>query len=100
MSLEEYTKQSVTNIENEFLDNQKQVKKYEISQRNDKATLVKRPAFQVIYTGKDENNNSFKMMEVWNLKDKKAYIITYEAASGKYDEFIKIVDEMVDSFEN
>jgi len=30
------------------------------------------------------------MMEVWNLKDKKAYIITYEAASGKYDELSKV----------
>lgn len=100
MSLQEYTKQSVNNIENEFLDDKKQIKKYKIEGRNEKATLAKRPAFQVVYTGKDESNNSFKMMEVWNLKDKKAYIITYEAASGKYDELSKVVDEMVDSFEN
>lgn len=100
LTLEEYTNQSLSAIKNEFLDDNKQVKKYNIEQTNGNATLAKNQAFQVVYTGKDENNNSFKMMEVWNLKDKKAYIITYEAASGKYDEFVKIVDEMVDSFEN
>ncbi|OCR02685.1 hypothetical protein BCD67_16010 [Oscillatoriales cyanobacterium USR001] len=89
MSLEEYTKESVKNIENEF----------KIERRNGSATLAKRPAFQVVYTGKDENNNSLKMMEVWNLKDKKAYIITFEVKSGKYDEFSKIAEEMIDSFE-
>lgn len=99
-SLEEYTQQSVSNIENEFLDDKKQVKKYKIERKNGNATLAKSTAFQVVYTEKDENNNGLKMMEVWNLKDQKAYMITYEVASGKYDEFIKIVDEMVDSFEN
>jgi hypothetical protein len=100
LTLEEYTKQSLSAIENEFLDDKKQVKKYNIEQKNGNATLAKNPAVQVVYTGKDENNNSLKMMEVWHLKDKKAYIITYEAPSAKYDEFVKIVDEMVDSFEN
>ncbi|MEG4320258.1 MULTISPECIES: hypothetical protein [unclassified Microcoleus] len=48
----------MSNIENEFLDNKKQIKKYNIEGRNEKATLAKRPAFQVVYTGKDENNKS------------------------------------------
>ncbi|WP_293134148.1 serine/threonine-protein kinase [Microcoleus sp. bin38.metabat.b11b12b14.051] len=100
LSLQEYTKQSVNYIENEFLDDKKQIKKYKIEGQNEKATLAKRPAFQVVYTGKDENNKSLKLMEVGNVKDQKAYVITYEAGSEKYDELSKIVDEMVDSFEN
>jgi hypothetical protein len=99
-SLQEYTEKSVANIKNELLDEKKQVKKYKIEKENGNALLAKREAFQVIYTGKDENNKSLKMREIWNLKDKKAYIITYEAAADKYDEFSKVVDEMVDSFEN
>lgn len=102
MSLEQYRKQYVENIENEFLDDEKQVKKYNIEQPNGNGTLptlAKRPAFQVVYTGKDENNNSLKIREVGNLKDKKAYIITYEAKLGNYDEFSKIAEEMIDSFE-
>jgi hypothetical protein len=54
----------------------------------------------VIYTGKNESNNSLKIMEVWNLKNKKAYIITYEAPSETYDKLNPIVEEMVDSFAN
>jgi len=99
-SLQEYTEKSVANIKNELLDEKKQVKKYKIEEENGNALLAKREAFQVIYTGKDENNNSLKMREIWNLKDKKAYIITHEAAADKYDEFSKVVDQMVDSFEN
>ena len=102
MSLEQYRKQYVENIENEFLDDEKQVKKYNIEQPNGNVTLptlAKHPAFQVVYTGKDENNNSLKIREVGNLKDKKAYIITYEAKLGNYDEFSKIAEEMIDSFE-
>jgi eukaryotic-like serine/threonine-protein kinase len=90
LSLEEYTDLSVKNIENE----------YEIVRRDEQAILAKRPAFQVVYTGKSGNNRDWKTRKVWNLKDKKAYIITYEVAADKYDEFSKAVDEMVDSFEN
>lgn len=100
LSLEEYTKQSMTAIENEFLDEKKQVKKYKIEEKNGNASLAKNPAFKVIYAGKDASNNSLKMMEIWNLKDKRAYIITYEASAAKYDELNKIVEEMVDSFAN
>jgi hypothetical protein len=99
-SLQEYTEKSVANIKNEFLDEKKQVKKYKIEKENGNALLAKREAFQVIYTGKDESNNSLKIMEVWNLKNKKAYIITYEAPSETYDKLNPIVEEMVDSFAN
>jgi len=100
LTLEEYTKQSLSAIENEFLDDNKQVKKYNIERKNGKASLAKSEAFQVIYTGKNESNNSMKIMEVWNLKNKKAYIITYEAPSENYDKLNPIVEEMVDSFAN
>lgn len=100
LSLEEYTKQSMTALENEFLDEKKQVKKYKIEEKNGNASLAKNSAFKVIYTGKDASNNTLKTREIWNLKDQKAYIITYEAPAAKYDELSKIVEEMVDSFGN
>ena len=55
-------------------------------------------ANQIIYTGKDEDTK-LKNLQIWTLKGDKAYIITYTAAIDDYDEFIKTVNEMINSFE-
>ena len=63
-------------------------------------TLAFRPAFKIIYTGKDEKNNlDLKNLQIWTLKANKAYIITYSAEQEDYDKYIPVVEEMIKTFE-
>lgn len=90
LSLEEYTNLS----------------KQEISQQNRNAkianegefTLAARNAYQVVYTYSDGKYN-FKNMEVWTLKNSKAYSITYLAESNKYDSFLNTAKTMIKSLQ-
>ncbi|MEQ8386425.1 MAG: hypothetical protein RH949_29125 [Coleofasciculus sp. A1-SPW-01] len=54
----------------------------------------------MIYTGKDEENNvRLKSMQVWVLKKNQAYIVTYTAQEGEYQDGLKPVEEvMIKSF--
>lgn len=60
--------------------------------------LAKRPAHQVVYTGTEEGY-SLKRLQIWTVKDNKAYIITYTAENAKYFEYLKTVQKMINSFE-
>ncbi len=73
-------------------------------------TLANYPAYRVVYTGKVERNEVLenvlyrdvilnKVMEVWTLKDSKAYLISYYADEKKYDNHLETVQKMIDSFE-
>ncbi len=93
MSLAEYTASSIAEItkyfpEAKILDSRS-------------ATLAKRRAHLVIYSGKDKQNNfKLKSMQVWMLKNNRAYIITYMAEEKRYAEFLQPVQEiMINSFE-
>lgn len=63
-------------------------------------TFAFKPAFQIIYTWKDkENNLDFKNLQIWTLQGNKAYILTYSAEQEDYDNFIPTVKEMIKTFE-
>ncbi len=63
-------------------------------------TLAFKPAFKIIYTGKDrENNLDLKNLQIWTLKANKAYIITYSAEQEDYDKYISTVEEIIKTFE-
>ncbi len=63
-------------------------------------TLAFKPAFKIIYTGKDEENNlDFKNLQIWTLKGNKAYILTYTAKQEDFDKFIPVVEKMIKTFE-
>jgi len=38
-------------------------------------------------------------LDVWALKYEKAYLITYEAEAGKYEQFLPVVEKMIKSLE-
>jgi len=40
-----------------------------------------------------------KKMEVWTMKNNKAYSVTYVAEAGKYEQFLPIVDKVIKSLE-
>ena len=61
-------------------------------------TLAKRPAFRVVYQI-DEGGKIIKRMEVWTLKDKKAYVVTYQAEARQYSSFLPTIEKAIDSLE-
>jgi serine/threonine protein kinase len=91
MSLEEYTDSSLEEI-NKFLKDGKIIKSIPTKLSNEKAQMV-------VYTGKDEEDNLIKYMEVWTVKDKKAYIISYIAESDKYSQLLNSAEAMIKSFD-
>jgi serine/threonine-protein kinase len=54
--------------------------------------------YQVVYTGRD-GGQSLKRMQMWAVRNNKAYVITYEAEEQKYLQFLPVAQKMIDSFE-
>ena len=83
LSLNEYTEQAVREIKspNSIIKQPKNI------------TLANREGRKVIYQGKD----GMKRMEVWALKNQKAYILTYTAEPNKFKKFSKQADTIIQS---
>ena len=62
------------------------------------STLAGKNGYKVVYRAK-EGNLELKKMEVWTMKNNKAYSITYVAEAGKYEQFLPIVDKVIKSLE-
>jgi len=54
--------------------------------------------YQVVYTGRDGKQN-LKRMQMWAVRNNKAYVLTYEAEEQKYLQFLPVAQKMIDSFE-
>ncbi len=67
-------------------------------QKPRETTLANKSAYQLVYTGKDGENN-LKSMQLFTLKGDKAYIVTYTAAIDNYNDFIQTAETMIKSFE-
>ncbi len=63
-----------------------------------KTQLANRPAYRVVYTHKEDGVN-IKRLQVWMVKNNKAYIITYTADMMKYSEYLSTAQTMINSFE-
>lgn len=57
------------------------------------------PAQVIEFTYNDGATGAMKVMKVINLRDNNAYKITYFAQSDKYDSYLPIVREMMNSFQ-
>jgi hypothetical protein len=62
------------------------------------ATLAGNPAHKLIFTGK-HGNYDLKWMEVWTIKNDKAYMISYTAEVGRYPALLGDAEQMIDSFQ-
>ncbi|MCU0516602.1 MAG: hypothetical protein MUC60_06980 [Oscillatoria sp. Prado101] len=62
------------------------------------ATLGHRRASEVVFAGKEEGRE-VQRLQVWTVKENKAYVITYTAERGKYSKFLQTAREMIESFE-
>ncbi len=61
-------------------------------------TLAGKEAYTVLFTFRD-GGHTFKRLETWTLENGKAYLLVYQADITYYDEYISIVEKMVDYFE-
>ena len=81
MTLEEYTNTQINPTE-------------EILLESNRTTLADLPGYKIVFT----NIAGLKTMQVWTIKDDKAYIITYVAKEEDYENDLQIVQRMIDSF--
>jgi eukaryotic-like serine/threonine-protein kinase len=56
------------------------------------------PAYKSVYTYTDQNT-IFKDMEIGAIKGNKVYSLTYEAGINEYNDYLPIIQKMIDSFE-
>jgi eukaryotic-like serine/threonine-protein kinase len=82
MTLEEYTSTQINPTEENLLE-------------SNTTTLSGIPGYKIVFT----NVAGLKTMQVWTIKDDKAYIITYVAKEEDYEKDLQIVQKMIDSFE-
>jgi eukaryotic-like serine/threonine-protein kinase len=61
-------------------------------------TLAGYPAQRMVYTMKI-GQSDIKELNVYTIKNNKAYIISYLAQSSRYSDFLGIAQQMIDSFE-
>ena len=84
LSLNEYTEQAAVQIEGSNT----------IIEQPTETTFANREARKVVYQEQDGNK---KRMEVWMIKNQKAYIATYTAEVEKFDKFVKQAERMIES---
>lgn len=61
-------------------------------------TLANNPARKVIYSLK-QGEYDLKLMQIYMIKDTKAYVITYTAEKDKYSDLLETIQAMINTFE-
>ena len=84
LSLKEYTEQAIKEIE----------RGNSIIEQPQNTILANREGRKIIYQEKD---SVIKRMQVWTIKNKKAYIATYTAEADKFNKFLKQADKIIQS---
>ena len=82
MTLEEYTNSQINPLEEKLL-------------KSNTTTLAGIPGYEIVFT----SVQGLKTMQVWTIKDDKAYIITYVAKEEDYENDLQVAEKMIDSFE-
>lgn len=90
MTLEEYTNLSLDQI-GVYITDSKIITSEETS-------LDGNPAHKVIYTG-GQDQFDLKWMQIWTIVDDTAYILSYTAEANQFDNYFRIFNEMMNSFE-
>ena len=90
MTLSEYTEYSLAQLEY-FIPDMK------VIESSETATLGGNRAYKLVYVGTIEES-VFKWMQIWTIKDDKAYVLSYTASLQDYPSSLDKVNEMVNSF--
>ncbi|WP_017715917.1 serine/threonine-protein kinase [Kamptonema formosum] len=89
MTLDEYTSSFIQRISKEFTSD---------ILSPTPASLANREARQVVYTHK-EGERRLKAKQIWAVGKDKAYVVTLTAEEGKFAQFEKTAQKMIDSLE-
>ena len=57
------------------------------------------PAYKIVFSETVQQQQTIKDMQVWTIKDNKAYIIAFAGEPAKYSYYLPTVEKMIDSFE-
>lgn len=90
MNMDEYTKLSIKQLKLYITD-------FKIKTRK-KTKLADCEAEDMVFTGR-QGQVKLKFKAIWMIKDNIAYVITFGAEEKKYEEYLKIIDEAIESFE-
>lgn len=90
MTLNEYTETSIAQLKY-FIPDMK------VIESSEAATLDGNRAYKIIYIG-TISENVFKWMQVWTIKNNKAYVISYTTTLQNYPNSLDKVNEMINSF--
>jgi len=91
ITLEEYTNITIDTLRTFFVTNM------EIEQST-AITFAGSQGYKIVYTG-TMGETRFKTMQVWTIKNKKAYLITYMAEPEDYSTHVGTIEKMIDSLE-
>ena len=61
-------------------------------------TLAGNPAHKIEFTATDDKEEKRKAIQIWTLKDDKAYLFMYKADPKNYSAYIQAVQSMLQSF--
>ncbi|BCL34768.1 serine/threonine-protein kinase [Nostoc sp. MS1] len=89
-TLQEFTQTSIKDINNHLVE----AKVINTSEQ----VVANKQGQELIYLNKD-GKNSLKNLQLFTLKNGKAYIITYTAKTDNYDDFVEVAKKMIQSFE-
>ena len=86
-----------------ILDSAKQfLSDFQIIESNPNANATGTSAYKIVYSFLSQDpavQAHFQSMNIWNVKDKKAYSISYTELKSLYATYLPIVQKMIDSFE-
>ena len=89
MSLGEYSSESIQQIRN-YADANAPAPTMD--------TLANRRAMKVVYNRKD-GNLDLQIMQIWMVRDNRAYVLTYAAQQEQYEQFLPTINNMIRSFQ-
>ena len=74
---------------------------FNITESNRTSILSGIPAYKIVYTFADPGSPLlplFKSMNLWTVKDGKAYTISYSASASEFSNYLETIQNMIDSF--
>ncbi|MFL6315970.1 MAG: PsbP-related protein, partial [Nitrososphaeraceae archaeon] len=98
---------TITTTTNEYvngiLNNAKQsLPDFQIIESNPDANMTGISAYKIVYSFLSQDPAAqvhFQSMNIWSVKDKKVYAISYTQAKSLYAAYLPTVQKMIDSFE-
>jgi hypothetical protein len=88
-------------LTNRNLELAKSLPDFNITEFNRTSILSGIPAYKIVYTFADPGSPLlplFKSMNLWTVKDGKAYTISYSASESEFSNHLETIQNMIDSF--